>query len=46
MRDWILSRTPTLEKGTLAGILARLPDKGYDTDRLQWTPQAAVKETP
>lgn len=37
---WILSRTPTLEQDTLDGILSRLPTKGYDTDRLQWTPQA------
>ena len=42
---WILSRTPTLDQETLDGILARLPDKGYDTERLQWTLQA-VRENP
>jgi apolipoprotein D and lipocalin family protein len=43
---WILSRTPTLEQDTLDGILSRLSGMGYDTDRLQWTPQAGtdVKE--
>jgi len=36
---WILSRTPTLDQATLDGILSRLPEKGYSSDRLQWTPQ-------
>jgi len=37
------SRRPSLEKHTLDGILSRLPDMGYDADRLQWTPQAENK---
>ena len=37
---WILSRTPTLDQDTLDGILSRLPEKGYSSDRPQWTPQA------
>jgi len=40
---WILSRTPALEKETLDGILSRLPAQGYETDRLQWTVQAATE---
>ena len=36
---WLLSRTPTLDKSTLDGILSRLPAAGYDVDQLQWTPQ-------
>lgn len=43
---WILSRTPTLDQDTLDGILSRLPAQGYDTDRLQWTPQPETGETP
>ena len=43
---WILSRTPALDEDTLDGILARLPARGYDTDRLQWTPQPITGETP
>jgi apolipoprotein D and lipocalin family protein len=43
---WILSRTPALDKETLDGILLRLPAQGYDTDNLQWTPQADTGETP
>lgn len=42
---WILSRTPSLDKDTLDGILSRLPAKGYDANRLQWTPQAETKES-
>jgi apolipoprotein D and lipocalin family protein len=41
---WILSRTPTLDKDTLEGILSRLPEKGYDIERLQWTPQMETGE--
>lgn len=37
---WILSRTPSLDQGTLDEILSRLPEKGYSSDRLQWTLQA------
>lgn len=36
---WILSRTPTIDDDTLAGILDRLEDQGFDLDRLRWTPQ-------
>ena len=43
---WILSRTPTLDQETLDGILSRLPARGYDIDRLQWTPQLSIGETP
>jgi len=32
---WILSRTPTLNDATYQGILARLPEKGYDPSRLE-----------
>jgi lipocalin len=38
-----LSRTPTLDQDTLDGILSRLPEKGYSSDRLQWTPQAEAE---
>jgi apolipoprotein D and lipocalin family protein len=41
---WILSRTPTLDRETLAGILERLAAAGYDTDKLQWTPQRVSEE--
>jgi apolipoprotein D and lipocalin family protein len=41
---WILSRTPTLEKETLDGILSRLPAQGYDIERLEWTVQADTAE--
>jgi apolipoprotein D and lipocalin family protein len=40
---WILSRTSTLDKETLDEILSRLPEKGYSSDRLQWTPQAEAE---
>jgi apolipoprotein D and lipocalin family protein len=43
---WILSRTPTLDKGTIDGILSRLPAMGYDTARLQWTPQRETEVEP
>lgn len=36
---WILSRAPTLDDATYQGILARLPDKGYDPARLELMPQ-------
>lgn len=36
---WILSRTPTLPDDVYQGIIARLPDKGYDPQKLQMTPQ-------
>jgi apolipoprotein D and lipocalin family protein len=37
---WILSRAPSLDEATLSGILSRLPDYGYDPDRLTWTVQS------
>ncbi len=41
---WILSRTPTLDQEALDGILERLPDAGYDTGKLQSTPQRVREE--
>ena len=38
---WILSRTPTLDATTLAGVLKRAQDKGFDTSQLKYTPQAS-----
>lgn len=32
---WILSRTPTLDPAVYQGILDRLPEKGYDPERLE-----------
>jgi apolipoprotein D and lipocalin family protein len=37
---WILSRTPALDDATLAEVLGRLPDYGYDPDGLVWTVQS------
>jgi len=36
---WILSRTPTMGPQVYAGILERLPAKGYDPARLELMPQ-------
>ena len=36
---WILSRTPTLDQGTLTGILDRAQQKNFNTAKLQYTPQ-------
>lgn len=36
---WILSRTPTLDEATLTAIRERLPEKGYDPNRLVTVPQ-------
>jgi apolipoprotein D and lipocalin family protein len=38
---WILSRTPTLDSATLAGIVQRAQNKGFDTSKLQYTTQAS-----
>lgn len=38
---WILSRTPVLDDTTYNEILQRLPEKGYDPERLVLTPQVA-----
>ncbi|GMU22755.1 MAG: hypothetical protein AMXMBFR13_28390 [Phycisphaerae bacterium] len=34
---WILSRTPSLDASVYEAILARLPEYGYDPDRLELT---------
>lgn len=36
---WILSRTPTMDEATYAAIVSRLPDMGYDPNRLERTVQ-------
>jgi len=38
---WILSRTPTMDDATYAGIISRLKEKSYDPERLQKTAQPA-----
>ena len=38
---WILSRTPTLDSAIYSGILSRLPQKGYDPEKLNKTAQPA-----
>ena len=38
---WILSRAPALDDDVYAGILQRLDSVGYETSRLNKTPQAA-----
>lgn len=37
---WILSRTPTLDEGTLDGIFERLEEQGIDRERFVFTPSA------
>ncbi|NLE59898.1 MAG: lipocalin family protein [Planctomycetes bacterium] len=41
---WILSRTPTMDEAVYEEIISRLPEKGYDPDRLVRTLQAADGE--
>ena len=41
---WILSRTPTMDAAVYQGILKRLPQKGYDPDKLRRTEQAIVAQ--
>ena len=36
---WILSRTPEMNQQVYEGILARLKVKGFDTNKLNKTPQ-------
>lgn len=36
---WVLSRQPSLDPGTYAGILKRLTAQGYDTSLLKLVPQ-------
>jgi apolipoprotein D and lipocalin family protein len=38
---WILSRTPELDPAIYQGILSRLPQKGYDPEKLNKTAQPA-----
>jgi apolipoprotein D and lipocalin family protein len=40
---WILSRTSTMDEETYTSIVARLPGKGYDPDRLRHTVQPVVE---
>ena len=42
---WILSRTPTMDQATYDGIIERLKEKGYETERLQKTQQPSRTET-
>jgi apolipoprotein D and lipocalin family protein len=39
---WILSRTPVMDETVYQRILARLPGKGYDPDKLITPEQAAT----
>jgi apolipoprotein D and lipocalin family protein len=44
---WILSRTPSLDAATLGGIVERLHASGFDTSRLEYTPQwASASQAP
>jgi apolipoprotein D and lipocalin family protein len=36
---WILSRTPTMESATLASLVERASQKGFDVSRLEYTKQ-------
>ena len=38
---WIISRTPKLDDATLSAVVQRAKDKGFDTSRLQYTPQSS-----
>lgn len=37
---WILSREPELDETVLDGILSRLPEKGYDPERIEFVVQS------
>jgi len=41
---WILSRTPTMDDSAYRRILGRLPQKGYDPDKLRRTDQVATSK--
>jgi apolipoprotein D and lipocalin family protein len=41
---WILSREPTLDEVLYEDILGRLPEKGYDPDRLELVPQQSDEQ--
>jgi len=41
---WILSRTPNMDEAVYEEIISRLPEKGYDPDRLVRTLQVADGE--
>jgi apolipoprotein D and lipocalin family protein len=43
---WILSRTPRMDEATFEAILSRMPDMGYDPDRLNITPQPEEEGNP
>jgi apolipoprotein D and lipocalin family protein len=43
---WVLSRTPTLDKPTLDGILNRAHDKKFETSRLEYTQQPVDPNAP
>jgi apolipoprotein D and lipocalin family protein len=43
---WILSRTPTLDDATLQGALGRARASGFDTTKLEYTPQPGGPATP
>lgn len=41
---WILSRTPTLDASTMAGVVSRAQGQQFDTSRLEYTPQPPGSE--
>ncbi len=41
---WILSRTPQMDEAVLESIIARLPDAGYDPDKLEKTLQPEPRD--
>jgi apolipoprotein D and lipocalin family protein len=43
---WILSRTPQMDEAVFEAILSRLPDMGYDPDRLNITQQPEEEGNP
>ena len=43
---WILSRAPTLDATTLQGALSRAQSAGFDTTKLEYTPQAGGPTAP
>jgi len=43
---WILSRTPTLDDATMQGALSRAQGAGFDTTKLEYTPQPGGPQTP
>lgn len=41
---WILSREPVLDQDLYTDILSRLPERGYDSERLELVPQNSEQE--